>query len=53
MNSEANNKSPSNDARAAEIYKHFSNELAPVLLNVCESWGNLDTMSDKKGIAKI
>ena len=53
VNSETNDKSPSNDALTAEIYKHFSNELAPVLLNVCESWGNLDTMSDKKGIAKI
>ena len=30
VNSGTNNKSPS----AAEFYKHFSNELAPVLLNV-------------------
>ena len=26
------------------FYKHFSNELAPVLLNVYDSWGKLGTM---------
>ena len=45
INSETNNKPPSNDGLTAGFYKHFSNELAPVLLNVYESWGNLDTMS--------
>ena len=35
MNSETNNKSPpGNDGLAAEFYKHFSNELTPVLLDV-------------------
>ena len=36
-NSETNNKSPGNDGLAAEFLKHFSNELAPVLLDVCNS----------------
>ena len=53
VNSETNDKSPSNDALTAEIYKHFSNELAPVLLDFFDSWDNRGTMSDKKGIAKI
>ena len=41
-----NNKSPpGNDGLAAEFYKHFSNELTPVLLDVLtDSWGKLGTM---------
>ena len=27
-----------------QIYKHSSNELAPVLLDVYDSWGKFDTM---------
>ena len=27
------------------FYKHFSNELAPALLDVYDSWGKLDTIS--------
>ena len=45
INSETNNKSPGNDGLTAEFYKHFSNELAPVLLDVYDSWGNLCTIS--------
>ena len=37
INSEANNKSPGNHGVTAELYKHFSNELAPVLLDVYDS----------------
>ena len=37
INSETNNKSPGNDNLAAELYRHFSNELAPVLLDVYDS----------------
>ena len=34
INSETNNKPPGNDGLTAEFYRHFSNELAPVLLGV-------------------
>ena len=44
INSETNNKPPGNDGLSAEIYRHFSNELAPVLLPVYYSWGKLDTI---------
>ena len=35
-----------------QIYKHSSNELAPVLLDVYDSWGKLHTMGViyRKGI---
>ena len=45
INSETNNKSPGNDGLTAEFYKHFSNELTPVLLDVYDSWGKLGTIS--------
>ena len=44
INSKTNNKPPGNDGLTAEFYKHFSNELAPALLDVYDSWGKLDTM---------
>ena len=44
INSETNNKPPGNDGLKAEFYKHSSNELAPVLLDVYDSWGKFDTM---------
>ena len=44
INFETNNKPPGNDGLTAEFYRHFSNELAPVLLGVYNSWGKLDTM---------
>ena len=44
INSETNNKPPGNDGLTAEFYRHFSNELAPALLGVYDSWGKLDTM---------
>ena len=34
INSQTNNNSPGNDVPIAEFYKHFSNELAPALLDV-------------------
>ena len=51
-NSKTNNKSPCNNGHTAKFYKHFSNELAPILLDVCNSWGKLGTMSatSKTGI---
>ena len=33
-----------NDGLKSVFYKHFSNELVPVLLVVYDSWGNLGTM---------
>ena len=44
INYETNNKPPGNDGLTAEFYRHFSNELAPVLLGVYDSWGQLVTM---------
>ena len=44
INSETNNKPPGSDGFKAEFYKHSSNELASVLLDVYDSWGKLDTM---------
>ena len=44
INSETNNKPPGNDGLTAEFYRHFSNEVAPVLLGAYDSWGKLDTM---------
>ena len=44
INSETNSKPPGNDGFTAEFYKHFSNELASVLLDAYDSWGTLDTM---------
>ena len=41
INSETNNKPPGNDGLTAEFYRHFSNELALVLLGVYDSWESL------------
>ena len=41
IHSETNNKSAGHDGLIAEFYKHFSNELAPVLLDVYDSLGKL------------
>ena len=45
INSETNNKPPGNVGLTAEFYRHFSNEVAPVLLGVYDSWGKFDTMA--------
>ena len=44
INSQRNDKSPGNDGLTAEFYKHFSNGLVSVLLNVYDYWGKLLTM---------
>ena len=44
INSETNNKSSGNDGLTAEFYKHFSNKITPILLDVYDSWGELGTM---------
>ena len=55
MNSETNDKSSGNDGLTAEFYKQFSNELAPVLLDVYDSWEKLGTMgvTSRRGISMI
>ena len=55
INSETNNKSPGNDGFTAESYKHFSNELARVLLEVYDSWAKLGTMgvTSRTGIISV
>ena len=52
INSETNNKPPGNYGLTAEFYRYFSNELAPVLLGIYDSWGKLDTIgvTYRKGI---
>ena len=56
IDSETNNKSPGNDGLTAEFYRHFSNKLTPVLLDVLkDSWGKLGTMgvTCRTGISMI
>ena len=50
INSQTSNTSPSNDGLKAVFHKHFSNELAPVLLDVYDSWGKLGTITSRTGI---
>ena len=52
---ETNNKSPGNDDLTAKFYKHFSYELAPVLLDVYDFWGKLGTVSvtSRTGIISV
>ena len=44
INSETNNKSQGNNGLTEEFYKHFSNKLAPLPLDVYDSWRKLGTM---------
>ena len=41
INSETSNKPTDNDGLTTEFYRHFSNELVPVLLGVYDSWESL------------
>ena len=41
--SKTNNKSPGNNGHTGEFYTNFSNELAPVIFDVYDSWGKLGT----------
>ena len=47
------NESPGNDGLIVEFYKHFSNELAFVLLDVYDSWRRLGTMDVTSGTGII
>ena len=55
INSQENNKSPGNDGITAEFYKQFSNELAPILLEVYNSWKQLGIIgiSSRTGIISV
>ena len=55
IKSETNNKSAGNDGLTAEFYKHFSNKLTPVLLDIYDSWGKLGAMcvTSRTGISTI
>ena len=44
INSETNNKSSGNDDLTVDFYKHFSNKITSVLLDVYDDWGKLYTM---------
>ena len=52
---QTNNKSPGSASRIAELYKHLSNELSPVLLDIQDYRGNLGTMgvTSRTGISVI
>ena len=45
INSQISNISPGSDGLKAVFYKHFSNKLAPVLLDVYDPWGKLGIIS--------
>ena len=49
INSETNNKSPGNDGVTAEFYKHLLHELAPILLDVYDSWGKIGPIGVTSG----
>ena len=55
INSQKNNRCPGNDGLSAEFYKHFVNELAPILLDVYTSWKQLGIMgiSSRTGIISV
>ena len=55
IKSQKNNKSPGNDGITAEFYLHFSNEIAPVLLEVYNSWKQIGTIgiSSRTGIISV
>ena len=55
INSQQNNKCPGNDGLTAEFYKHFSNELAPILLEVYDSWKQVGIIgiSSRTGIISV
>ena len=47
-----NNKFPDNDSLTVEFYKHFSNKLSPILLDVFDAWDKLDTMRGREAALK-
>ena len=55
INSQRNNKYPGNDGLTAEFYEYFSNEVAPILLEVYNSWKQLGIIgiSSRNGIISV
>ena len=55
IDSQKNSKSPGNDGLTAEFYKHFSKDLAPILLEVYNSWKQLGIIgiSSRTGIISV
>ena len=55
INSQKNNKSPGNDGLTAEFYKQLLNELAPILLEVYNSWNRFGIIgaSSRTGIISV
>ena len=55
INSQKNNKSPGNDGLTAEFYKYFSNEVAPILLEVYDLLKQLGIIdiSSRTGIISV
>ena len=55
ITSQTSNRSPANDGLKAVFYKHFSNELAPMFLDVYDSCGKLGTISvtSRTGIISV
>ena len=53
INSQTNSKFPGSDGLTAELYLHFSNKLARVLLDFYDSWGKLGTMGVTSGTGII
>ena len=44
INSQKKNKTPGKNVLIEDFYRHFSNELAPDLLDIYNSWKKLGTM---------
>ena len=55
INSQTNKKSPGMDGITAKFYKHFSNEIAPILLEVYDSWKQLGIIgiSPRTGVISV
>ena len=53
INSQTNSKFPGSNGLTAELYLHFSNKLARVLLDFYDSWGKLGTMGVTSGTGII
>ena len=55
INTQTNKKSSSNHSLTAELYKHCSNELSPMLLDVYDFWEKFDIIgvSSRTGVISV